>query len=359
MSAHQPTASQPDLLRVAVIVLTWNSKRFLDGCFGALRAARTPGVDLRVLAVDNASTDDTVDVLRARYPWVEVLQNRVNLGFAGGNNVGIRAALAGGAEWVYLLNHDADVTQDFLVEALAVARTRAEVGAVQSLLLLADEPALINSAGNSIHFSGLGFCDHFREPSATATLPRDITYASGAAVLLRAATLRDVGLFDEALFLYHEDLDLGWRLRLAGWTSALAPKSVVHHHYAFSRNPAKYYLMERNRWLVLGKHLTARSLLVLTPLLAAAELGLLATAMREGWASEKARAVGHFFRPSTWRYLASERRFSQAHRRQSDAEVTDSFRGDVVFAGVTGPLLERVINPTMVNAWNLVRRALR
>lgn len=345
--------------RVAVVVLTWNSMRFLEGCFGALRGASRRGVDLRVLAVDNGSTDGTVSALRARYPWVELIENGENLGFAGGNNVGLRAALEGGAEWVYLLNHDADVTPDFLVEALALARSRPEAGAVQSLLLLADEPELINSAGNSIHFSGIGFCDRFREPATAVREPQEITYASGAAVLYRAAALREVGLFDETLFLYHEDLDLGWRLRLAGWTSVLAPASVVHHHYAFSRNTAKYYLMERNRWLVLGKHLSARSLFVMSPLLLAAEAGIVATAIRGGWAREKARADAWFLKPSTWRYLLAERQRSRALRRRPDREVTASFRGDVVFEGLTGPVLRKVVNPLMVRAWRGIRRALR
>lgn len=349
----------PESSKVTVVVLTWNSMRFLEGCFGALAGARTRGLELRVLAVDNGSKDGTPAALRERYPWVEVIETGENLGFAGGNNVGMRMALEGGAEWIYLLNHDADVTPDFLVEALALARARPEAGAVQSLLLLADEPELINSAGNSIHFSGIGFCDRFREPAGAVHEPQEITYASGAAVLYRAAALREVGLFDETLFLYHEDLDLGWRLRLAGWTAVLAPASVVHHHYAFSRNTSKYYLMERNRWLVLGKHLSARSLLVMAPLLLAAEAGIVATAISGGWAREKARADAWFLKPSTWRYLLAERQRSRSLRRRSDREVTALFRGDVVFEGLTGPVLHEVVNPLMVRAWARIRRALR
>lgn len=341
--------------QVSVVVLTYDSMRFLDDCFGALRRA-SEGSAFRVLAVDNASRDGTPAAIRQRFPEVEVIENATNLGFAGGNNVGIRRALAEGAEWVYLLNHDADVSPGFLEEALAVAAAHPDAGAVQSLLLLADEPGLINSAGNSIHFSGIGFCDRFREPAELAPEPVEIAYASGAAVLYRADALREVGLFDEKLFLYHEDLDLGWSLRLAGWRSLLAPRSVVHHHYAFSRNKQKFYLMERNRWLVLAKHLSARSLLTMAPLLAVAEAGIAASAVRGGWAGEKARAAAEFLRPSTWAYLAGERRRLRRLRRRSDAEVASVFRGDIQFEGMTGPTFERVVNPLMRGAWSIGRR---
>ena len=202
--------------RTAVVIVTYNSARDVDGCFGALARARLDGAE--VMVVDNGSSDGTVAALRARHPWVTVLEAGANLGFAGGNDLGIRRALESGAEWIYLLNPDTDVDPGFLEEARAVAEADPRVAAVQSLLLLHPDRDLVNTAGNEIHFLGFGFCGAYRAPrAAIPDEAREIPFASGAGALLRAAALREVGAFDETLFMYQEDQDLGIRLRLSGW----------------------------------------------------------------------------------------------------------------------------------------------
>jgi len=332
----------------------------VDRCFSSLRKADIAGLDLSVIAVDNGSRDGTVRLLRERFPEVEVVENGANLGFAGGNNVGIRRALERGADFVYLLNPDTEVTPGFLREALSVARERPEAGQVQSLLLLAAERSLVNTAGNAIHFLGLGYCGRFREPaSSVLDVPAEIAFASGAGVLLRTRALRDSGLLDEELFLYQEDLDLGWRMRLAGWTALLAPRSVVFHKYAFSRNPEKYYFLERNRALVLLKNLRLRNLLLLSPALLAGEVGLSAVALRGGWFRQKVRAWGHLLTPAAWRHVRAGRAAQRSIRRVEDAEIVRLWSGEVVFEGLAGSWLEGLANPAMRLAWRALRPLLR
>ena len=347
-------------VRVDVVVATFDAEAYVDDCFGSLRTADTAGLDVRVVAVDNASRDATVRRIRERFPEVEVVVNDRNLGFAGASNVGIRMALARDADFVYLLNPDTAVTPAFLREALAVAAAHPEAGAVQSLLLLAGEPDLVNTAGNAVQFLGLGYCTRYRQPATSVPdAPAEIAFASGAAVLLRAGALRAAGLLDEDLFLYQEDLDLGWRQRLAGWSAWLAPRSVVFHKYAFSRNPEKYYLLERNRALVLMKNLRARNLLVLAPALAAGELGLAAVAARGGWLGQKARAWGFLLTPAAWRHVRRGRAVQRAIRRVEDREVVRLWTGEVVFEGLAGPWLERVANPVLRVAWRMLRPLVR
>jgi GT2 family glycosyltransferase len=340
--------------RVAVVVVTYNSASDVDACFGSLAAARLHGAE--VIAVDNASSDGTAALVRERHAWVTLIESGANLGFAGGNAVGIRRALEGGAELVYLLNPDTDVDPAFLEEALAVAEADPRAAAVQSLLLLHPERDLVNSAGNAIHFLGFGYCGSYRARRAdVADEPREIPYASGAAVLLRADALREVGAFDEALFMYHEDLDLGVRLRLAGWRARLAPRSVVWHHYAFSRNPAKYFWMERNRYVVLAKNLKVRSLVVLAPFLVCAEVALLGLALAGGWLGEKARADAALFSPALRARLPAERRRVQALRRISDRELARWFTPVVEFEGLPGGWLPRLLARAMRLAWRGLR----
>jgi len=342
--------------RVAVVVLSHDAARFVDGCFGSLRRMERQGLEVEVLAVDNASSDGTARIIRQRYPEATVVETGANLGFAGGNNAGIRLALEGGADFVYLLNPDTEVEPAFLPEAVAVAERFPRAGAVQSLLLLASEPGLVNTAGNEIHFLGFGYCGSYRQPAeAVPPEAREIAFASGASVLYRATALREVGFLDETLFLYHEDLDLGWRLRLAGWRNLVAPRSVVRHHYEFTRSPRKYYFMERNRYLVLMKNVRLRNLFLLAPFLLLAELGLLALAALSGWLPQKLRADRDALRPSALRHVRRERRRIAALRRASDAEVFALFTPVVDFEGAAPGWLQRLANRTLSLVWKVLR----
>jgi GT2 family glycosyltransferase len=348
--------------RVAVVVLTFDSARWLEGCLGSLRAARaaSPGIDLDLIVVDNASRDGTPARIRAGWPEATLLESGGNLGFAGGNNLGMRLALERGAEFVYLLNPDTEVDPAFLSEALAVAWAEPGAGAVQSLLLLGREPGRINTAGNQIHFLGFGYCGSYRRPLPEAPpAPREIAFASGAGVLYRAEALRQVGLLDEALFLYQEDQDLGWRLRLAGYPNLVAPRSVVIHHYEFTRRQQKYYYLERNRYWVLGKNLRLRNLLLLFPFLLAAELGLLALAAASGWLPQKLRADRDAFRPSALRRVRADRRRIAALRKVSDREIFRLFTPVVDFEGAASAWFTGAANTVLRLVWAGLRPLIR
>ncbi len=345
------TAAPP---RIAVVVVTYNSAADVEACFGSLAAARLH--DGAVIAVDNASSDGTPALIRERYPWVTVIDASANLGFAAGNAVGIRRALDAGAEWVYLLNPDTDVDPAYLEEALAVGEADPQAAAVQSLLLLHPDRDRVNTAGNCIHFLGFGYCGSYRAPrAAVPDEPREIAFASGAAVLLRAAAVREVGAFDEALFMYQEDQDLGIRLRLAGWRARIAPRSLVWHHYRFSRNPRKFFFLERNRYVVLAKNLRIRSLVVLAPFLALAELALLFLALAGGWLPEKLRADAALLSPALRAHVRAERSRIQAQRRISDRDLARWLTPALVFEGLEGGWLPALLRGPMALVWRALR----
>lgn len=342
--------------KIVVIVVTYDSARFIDGCFGALAEIDRAGLEAAFVAVDNGSKDDTVARLKD-FPWVSTVLAKENIGFAGGNNLAIRHALDAGADYVYLLNHDTEVTPSFLVEAVKVAEADLKIGSVQSLLLLHPDKDLVNSTGNAIHFLGFGYCLDYRRPYASWTPDdrKEIAYASGAGVLLRAAALRKAGLLDERLFLYHEDLDLGWRLRLAGCVNVLAPRSVVYHKYEFSRSISKYYYMERNRYVVLLKNLRLRTLAVLALPLIATEIALFAVSLRSGWWREKLKVYAYFARPEAWAHIAAERARVQATRRVGDREIVRLFSSTIGHQEADGPFTRHVANPLMIAAWAVLR----
>jgi GT2 family glycosyltransferase len=349
------------MTKVAVIIVAYDSVRFLDGLFATLMPAversRAGGLETEVIVVENASKDNTLALLRARND-ITLIESAKNLGFAGGNNLGIRRAMQSGAKYVYFLNHDTEVEPDFLIEALAVMESGERVGAVQSLLLLHPEKTLVNSAGNAVHFLGLGYCLGYRRSAAEvnrAAQP-EIAYPSGAGVLLCAEALGVVGVFDDEFFMYHEDLDLGWRLRLAGYRCVLAPRSVVYHKYEFSRSIKKFYWMERNRGIVLLKNLRVWSLLVLALPLLVAEVALFLAALRGGWWREKLRAYAWFLRPSSWRHICTERSKVQSTRQVGDREIVRLWTPVIEFQEVTGAFTKHVANPLMRLVWAVLRR---
>lgn len=343
-------------MKVAVIIVTYNAACFVPDCLGSLSRMDRAGLDADVIVVDNGSTDGTVGMLKA-YPFAEVVETGKNLGFAGGNDLGIRMALERGATYVYLLNHDTEVAPGFLVEAVRMGETDPRIGAAQSLILLSPDKDLVNTSGNAIHFLGFGYCRDYRRPVRSLRFEgrREIAYASGAGVLLRADALRKAGAFDEELFLYHEDLDLGWRLRLAGYVNVLAPASVIWHKYEFSRSIAKYYYMERNRYIVLMKNFRLWTLLLLAPFLLAVEVALFAKSLLSGWWKEKRKVYGYFLKAGAWRHIARERRAVARLRKVGDREIVRLFTPTISFQDVTGPFTKYVANPLMTAVWAVLR----
>ncbi len=359
--------------KIAVIIVSFNHARFLKICFASLARVTYPRDAWKIFLVDNASSDDTAilarDALidgatgltRVGNVQAEFVALATNTGYTGGNNHIMRRAAAEGFQYVYLLNPDTEVTPDFLARAVAVAERDERIGGVQSLLLLAQEKIKINSWGNEIHFLGFSFCGGYRENHDSVTARahlrvRDIPVASGAAVLYRISALQSVGYFDDAIFAYHEDVDMAWRLRLHGYRILLAPESVVYHRYEFSRSIKKFYFMERNRWWVHIKNLKWGTLAILFPGLVVMEIGLWLFAFRGGWWREKARAYGYYF---SWAHIVAlirAHRETQRVRTVSDREIVKTFASRILYQEIAHPLWEYVGNPLFAAYWWVVRR---
>ncbi len=212
--------------RVGIVVLNWNGWRDTLDCVASLQA-----LDYRnqaLLLVDNGSTDDSLAQFSKVMPTVRLLQTGANLGFGGGCNVGLRQALADGAEYVWLVNSDAIVAPNALSAMVDVAEQNPAVGAVGSVLYEREAPGQVQLWGGGRVNLWLGRSTHCLRPAP-------IDFVSGASLLLRRSALEQVGLFDEArFFMYWEDTDLGFRLRKAGWQLAVAPQSHIWHKQSAS-----------------------------------------------------------------------------------------------------------------------------
>lgn len=259
--------------RVAVIVLNWNGGAHLGPCLDSVAAQDDPDRDLVV--VDNGSTDGSADRLEERHPGFTVLRLPANRGYAGGNNAGIRATTA---PFVLLVNNDT-VLEPGVLAAMRARIADPRTAAVSPRVVYFDDTRKINAAGLSLTRAGEPVTRGRDAPDGPPyDQPAEIFGAHGACVLYRRAALDDVGLFDEDFFAYHEEFDLAWRLRRAGWTARYAPAARVRHHEALSlRNdrPRLLYLTERNRLFALWKNASAAFLWRALPRLARTELAML------------------------------------------------------------------------------------
>ena len=260
--------------RLAVVVLSWNACDDVLACLETLRAATGPGD--AVVVVDNGSSDGTEAAVRDEHAWVELIQNGENLGFAGGNNPGLRWALDRGYAWILLLNSDTLVPPDALDGLLRHVAERPDLGAAQPLLVRADDPGTVDSAGIALGRSPGARDVLMGEPIARAPrAPCEVFGACGAAALVRADVVREAGLLDDALFVLFEDVDWMFRIRSTGANVELVPSVRVRHARGVSggcRDRAasrrRRFWLQRNKVALALRYWPLRALVLSSPLLA-------------------------------------------------------------------------------------------
>ena len=295
----------PLVPRVAVIVVAFESGDALTRCLDSLSGHE-------VVVVNNGPPGPEIELAAAR---ARVVQSS-NDGFGAGCNRGARET---DADVLVFLNPDT-VAQPGAVDALAARLDDESIGVVQARLGLLDRPDRLNSGGNVLHIAGLAWPGAYGEPLETVSKVRDIAYASGAACAIRAELFRELGGFTEQLFLYQEDLDLSWRARQRGLRVVVEPAADVMHDYVLERpDRRKEYYLERNRLIFVLTAYSTRLLLLLAPVLLAAELALASLAVRQGWGREKARGWAWLVRHRGW--LIERRRAVQTARRAPDREL--------------------------------------
>lgn len=255
VAAAEPAASVP---RASVVVVNFNGRHFLERCLGALAAQDFAG-GLEVVLVDNASSDGSAEFVAGRFRDVHVVSASRNLGFAGGNNLGIRAARG---RHVVLINNDTRADPGWLAALVATAEADSGAGAVTSKLVFLERPDVIQNAGGIILADGSGADRGAGEVDLGQYDRREEVFgACGGAVLLNRAALADVGLFDERFFAYYEDTDLSWRMRLRGWRIVYEPAARVEHLHAGTSvewSPFFTFHADRNRIFMLLKNAPAR-----------------------------------------------------------------------------------------------------
>jgi GT2 family glycosyltransferase len=225
--------------KVFIIVLNYNGGELLKNCLQSL--SRVDYGNFSTVVVDNASTDDSFEMAKNNFPSVAAIPNEKNLGFAGGNNVGIKYALENGADFVLLLNQDTEVEPDFLKKLVEAARENSRAGVMSPLIFWKRTSEVWFSGGRINWFNMKSY--HDRE--AKKGKPYESGFITGCSMFIKKEVLEKIGLLDDKFFLYWEDADFSYRAKRAGFATMVVPESVIYH-FEISKAPVGMKLY----WLV-------------------------------------------------------------------------------------------------------------
>lgn len=227
-------------------------------CLETIARLDYPKDRVTVLVVDNASRDQSSEIIQQSCPGITVIQNVENKGYAGGNNVGIQAALALGPDFILILNNDTILDPQMLKLSVSTLADEQAAGVVGPMVYHASEPEIIQSAGGILDLNWHPM--HLAENQADIGQFSDshlVDWLSGCALVTRAETIRQIGLFDERFFSYYEDLDWCLRVKAAGWEIVHVPRAKIWHTGVqpnYQPEPYVTYYMARNKLLLLMKH---------------------------------------------------------------------------------------------------------
>jgi GT2 family glycosyltransferase len=243
--------------KVAIVLLNWNQPVDTANCLRSLRQLTCP--DREIILVDNGSADGFPEKLEKEFPEVKMIRNRTNLGFAEGNNVGIRAALQSGLPYIMLLNNDTTVEPAFLEKLVAVAEADQKIGIISPQIMFYTER-------QKIWFAGGRYIPLLRKPmhsfysqieQGQVKRVTETDWASGCCLLIKREVLEKIGLLDKDYFLYNEDVDLCARAKAAGYKIVVVPDARIYHKFAASLggkfSPLALYFRTRNLLLFLKK----------------------------------------------------------------------------------------------------------
>ena len=272
---------------ISIIILNFNAGKLLLNCIESLTKLTYKNIEL--IIVDNVSTDNSQNQCKEKFPQVKLIQNRKNSGYCGGNNVGIKNA---NGEFIIILNPDTIVESNLIDELFKAYNIHGE-GLYQPKILSLEDKTILQSTGNMIHIFGFGFArDKGNQENNEIKEITKIGYAAGTCLFALKETFLKLKLFDEFLFLYHDDLDIGWRASQKEINSYIVPQTTIYHaeSYSLKWSKKKFFWLERNRRYCLMTHYSQDTLKIIRKELWITELLIWAVYFSKGYLTAKIKA---------------------------------------------------------------------
>ena len=346
------------MLKVAIVTLGWReyTMKYFEDFMASVRVQDYEG-KTKVFVVDNETTPETVIHIQKHAPEANLILNQKNDGFAKGMNDGIREAMREQFDYIAVVNIHSQIESNYISELVKAMEADEKIGVAQGLILLPDKKTIL-SQGNASHFLGFGYSVGYKEEFHVSRFTfhdKDIFYPSGSSMMFRRGVLEKVGLMDEQYWMYNEDQEIGWRLRLAGFKCVLAPKAVMTTDYQHERSMTKVFWMDRNRILSMLLCYQWLTLLLILPAFLIMELGQIIFAWQNKWLKEKLRVYLYFLLPNHWAYIWKARQRNQTLRQTSDKEICQLIVGEIKHQEFTDWKL-KIANLIFGTYWQAVKK---
>ncbi|MEA3398756.1 MAG: glycosyltransferase family 2 protein [Patescibacteria group bacterium] len=343
--------------KIAIVISpNWGdyAKKYLRGCIDSIRRQDYRG-EKKIFITDNETTPESFEFLSKTAPEAELVLNSKNDGFAKGCNDSMRMALTQGFDYIFLVSIHSILKKNCVSELARAIETDKKIAVAQARMMMAGEDDIINSLGNDTHFLGFGYCRGYKKKwENQVDKIVDIFYPSGASMFFRREALERVGLFDEEYWMYNEDQELPWRLRLNGWRCVLAPNAAAYTKYEFKHSIEKFYWMDRNRIISILVCYKLLTLILILPAFIIMELGHILFSLKTGWFKEKIKVWKYFLKLKTWAYLRQARKRNQALRKINEFDIIKLISGKIWYQEIDDWKL-RVINPIFEIYWKICK----
>lgn len=331
---------------VSIVILNYNGMDFLKNCLDSI--IKETHHNYEIIVVDNNSPDKSGQKYSKEYPSCKFILNEKNVGVPEGLNIGIRNS---NGEFIVLLNNDVKVSTGWL-DNFFKAYNQNGLALYQPKFLKMKNPEYLDGTGNMINIFGFGFARaKGRKDVGKYEKIEEISYASGTCMFCPKKIFDDVGMFDGKFFAYHEELDFGWRARIGGYKSYYVPKSIIYHYGSaqWKWSGEKFYYLERNRWLVILKNYSLKTILQLFPSLLIIEVFMLAFFAKKRLLLKKLKSYVSIIRLHS--HIKKNRKIIESIRKVKDEQIIKSFcchieitpeAGDTNYAKIFNTLLQKL-----------------
>jgi len=311
---------------VSIIILNYNAGELIEKCVDSIYQSNYKNYE--IIVVDNNSKDNSHVRCKERFPEIKVIENKKNLGYCEGNNVGIRKSKG---KFIIILNPDTIVEPKWINELLSGYEKFGD-GMYQPKFLTIDNESILQSTGNMIQLFGFGYSRNKGDKDENQfNNIENINYASGTCLFTTKEIFTKLGFFDSFLFAYHDDLDLCWRASMQGIQSYYIPTSIVFHPsegFSFKWSNFKFFLLERNRLYCLFTHYSHGTILKFLPSLVLVDIAVSLFYLKNGLFSEKIKASLNILKNS--KIIHSRYNLIQKNRTVDDKEIISYFRNEVI-----------------------------